>query len=193
MSHDGAGLIFPRVLKMPTSLSHSPTKTTGLRWHSASMKHLGKTNLGRIYTGFVGQSLCLWTACCRLACVHTAESWECLLGTDQPMLCSAWSWPPLGNASLQIYVFIYMCFLIDYEIDPRMGAVCSHLLPLCSGKWLEGHWGFGDFRQALQCWTRWEPRLCSAYLEHTVRLSMPSFPLKWKKWLPNGQLTSVEH
>lgn len=92
---------------MPTSLSHSPTKTTGLRWHSASMKHLGKTNLGHIYTGFVGQSLCLWTACCRLACVHTAESWECLLGTDQPTLCSAWSWPP---ASLQIYVFIYMFF-----------------------------------------------------------------------------------
>lgn len=29
-------------------------------------------------------------------------------------------------------------------------------------------------------------------LEHTVSLAVPSFPLRWNKWLPNGQPTPAE-
>lgn len=58
-----------------------------------------------------------------------------------------------------------------------MGAVCSHLLPLCSGTL--GVWGLQTSIAMLnQLRTKAVQCISVLCLEHTVRLPMPSFPLK---------------
>lgn len=76
---------------------------------------------------------------------------------------------------------------------------CSHVLPVCSGEWQEGYIGVWGFRLALQYCTRQRDKLCSACPGYAwkrtcstqVSFAMPSFPLRWNKWLPNGLLITA--